>query len=173
MTPAQLRLLGRARREAQKKTGIDESGYRLILRNVAHCESGNDIRTPEQFERVMALLEDRGYLHPEGERHFRNKVDRVNDGALTDRQLHMIDTLITQTQYKLPGLCLRFSADRTDLVAEPQSDEAFKLIEMLKAAAGRVAPVRVPAQPTLFPDPVRAAFPVPDPVRAGHAPAPT
>lgn len=154
MTRNQLALL----HSAKRALNLTDDAYRTVLRSVAGVESGKDLDN-SSFERVMAVLERQGHRHRNGDHYWRNKVQR-QAAACGDRMARFLEELITQTSYKLPGLCLRFSHDRTDQVAELTPAEAFQLAEMLKAVIARQSTDRPVAraarpcsQPSLFPTP--------------------
>lgn len=161
MTKSQIILLQTARRQLR----LDEAEYRLILRNVGGVDSCKDLSN-QGFEDVMAFFEGRGFEYRgQASVHFRRKLE--TRGRVADaRQLHKIAELASQTQYKLPGLCLRFSDGRTDQPEQLAPAEAHRLIEMLKAVLNRQAdPPRAQDSPLFAHSPA-----TPAPVPAGFQP---
>jgi hypothetical protein len=147
--------------KAKQHLGLEDAQYRTVLRNAAGVETSKDL-TQQAFEDVMAVLEDSGFQDPSDPERWRRKVEQRGSRP-TARQLFLIRQVAPQQRYTLEALCQRFSAGRTDRPERLTPREAWKLIEMLKAAAAREAngppppktPAPTPAEstPSLFPAP--------------------
>lgn len=131
MTPGQRNLIHAAR----KALSLTDAAYRTVLRSVAKVESSTDLDNAG-FERVMAVFEEQGYHHPSGDHYWRTKVARQG-ATCGDRMVRYLEELVGKTTYRLPGLCLRFSSNRTNQVGRLTPTEAWQLAEMLKAAIAR------------------------------------
>jgi hypothetical protein len=131
MSPRQLQLIHAARRQLN----LEDSDYRTILRSIGHVESSKDLSN-QSFEQVMGFLEARGFGGP-GAHYWQDKA--ASQGVLADaRQIHLIEQLAVQVpHYKLGGLVMRFSQDRTDKPEQLKPREAYNLIECLKSIIAR------------------------------------
>lgn len=133
-TPDQIRTLQIARR----KVGLGEAHYRLLLHNVAGVASCKDLDNAS-FEDVMAVLESFGVQLnerlPNG--YWQRKVDQRGTGAGERMVRKIIELQKQQDRYPLAAICLRHSDGRTDQADKLLPREAWNVIEMLKAVAGR------------------------------------
>jgi hypothetical protein len=143
MTPQQIKLI----HIAAKQIGLDDRTYRLLLHNVAGVTTCKKLDNPG-LENVMAVFEDLGFRDAEHDpEYWRTKV-KLRGSNAGERMVRKIRELVTQTPYKLSGLCTRFSHDRTATPEKLSPREAWNLIEMLKSAIHRttgVSPVAVPS----------------------------
>jgi phage gp16-like protein len=124
---------------AKRQLGLDEADYRQILLDVAGVGSSKDL-TPRGFEDLMAHFEHRGFRRPSGAEGPADywRMKKFQRGIKADaRQVHLISQLAAGTNYRLGGLCMRFSQGRTERPAELTAKEASQLIEMLKSAGAR------------------------------------
>jgi hypothetical protein len=139
MTPNQIKIIHVAVREAR----LTDGAYRVLLKNVGGVDTSVNL-SQAGLEDVMAVLEDQASQYPWdaaawGGRpadYWRQKVARRGSAA-GDRMVHFIKDLARGGRYVLGTLCLRFSDYRTDQVEKLRPREAWKLIEMLKAARER------------------------------------
>jgi hypothetical protein len=144
MTPQQIKLI----HIAAKQIGLDDRTYRLLLHNVAGVTTCKKLDNPG-LENVMAVFEDLGFRDAEHDpKYWRTKV-KLRGSNAGERMVHLIRQLSERLRhYKLSGLCMRFSYDRTAAPEKLTPKEAWNLIEMLKAAITRtrttgVSPVDV------------------------------
>jgi len=149
MTPDQIKAV----KISQKKAGLDDASYRLVLQNVGHVESCKDLDNTG-FEDVMATLEDR---HGDGT-YWRERV-AARGRIANPRQVHKIHELFNQyraaaaariaftDQYKLPGLVRGHSNGATEDPARMRPWQAWNLIEALKKIIARTTGSEDTAQP--------------------------
>lgn len=154
MTHQQLRLIHVAARQVGLIEGKDNARYLMLLANAAGVESAKDLNQA-QFEDVMAVMEDMGFsreraMHCERasfsgaggsaaravSTYWRDKVAARGRSA-NARMVHKICELAKGSRYALPALVARFSNRRTDDVERLAPQEAWQLIEMLKASGAR------------------------------------
>lgn len=135
LTKSQIVYLQTARRQA----GITEDApWRTILRSAGHVESCKDLDNAG-FEAVMAVLEDMGFRdRSKPGDHWRTKSARQPAKA-SERMVRKIIMLAQHCRYSLPALCERFSEHRTQFPENLRPQEAWNLIEMLKAVNQREA----------------------------------
>ena len=133
-TALQLRLLHLAARQA----GLDETDYRLVLKNCAGVASSKNL-DQAGFEDVLALFEERGYRDAgKPEDYWRSKV--ATRGSLCGARMEFkINELAGKQTYALSGLRRRFSNERTERVDRLSSGEAYRLVEALKEIIEREA----------------------------------
>jgi len=141
MNPKQLGLIHGLKRKA----GLDDPGYRLILRNIGGVASSKDL-TQTGFDEVMASIEEAGEVS--GIRIGTYWRDRLGRGASgTARMVHKIHALyasyeqlrdpVESTHYELAGLVKNSSRQRTSDPAQLTAREAWTLIEALKSIVAR------------------------------------
>jgi hypothetical protein len=120
----------------RKVCELNDQQYRTLLRSVAGVESCTKLDN-RGVENVLAVLEASGFdSHPAGPTYWRDKAASRGERA-GERMVHKIVELQAGQRYALGGLCLRFSDGRTDRPDLLRPHEAWRLIEMLKAAAAR------------------------------------
>ena len=124
-----------------KCCGLNDQQYRTLLRSVAGVESCTALDN-RGVENVMAVLEASGFdSHPAGPTYWQDKAASRGTTA-GERMVHLIEELAPGVPYPLGALVRKHSGGRTDEPSKLRPGEAWNLIEMLKAAAGR--------QPALF-----------------------
>lgn len=139
-TPKQITTIQLGRR----RVGLNDAQYRLLLLNVAGVESCTKLDN-RGVENVLAVLEALGFDgHVNGPTYWQEKAASRGERA-GERMVHLIEQLAPGVPYPLGALVRKQSAGRTDVAADLRPGEAWKLIEMLKAAAARSA-----AAPALF-----------------------
>jgi Protein of unknown function (DUF1018) len=131
-TPLQIKLIHVAATQA----GLSREDYKTILRNCGGVESCKQL-DQAGYEDCMATIEDCGFRERDkpGD-YWREKVRRRGHSA-GSRQVYKIHELALRSRYELAAMCKRFSADRVEEPEQLTPREAWKLIEMLKAANGR------------------------------------
>jgi hypothetical protein len=135
MTPLQLKILHIAKRDR----GIDEADWRTILRSIARVQSSKDL-TNAGFEDVMAYLEAQGYRQPgKPETYWRSRSGQREREEVTSRQVHMIGALAREAGIGMEGFCRRMSNGQTDQPELLSYQEAYNVIEALKAIIARKA----------------------------------
>lgn len=131
-TPLQLKLI----HVAARQVGLNDAAYRVLLRNVADAKSAKDLGQAE-YEDVMAVMEDQGFRTlGQPDDYWRGKVRR-RDFEAGPRMVRKIEAMAAETNYKVAGLCMRFSLGRTDRVEQLSPLEAYNAVEMLKAVIER------------------------------------
>ena len=139
-TPNQIKTIQLGR----KHLGLNDAQYRLLLWNVAGVESSKALDS-RGVENVLAVMEASGFDgHAGGPTYWQDKAASRGERA-GERMGRLIEQLAAGVPYALGGLVRKFTAGRTDDPAAMRPGEAWKLIEMLKAAAARSA-----AEPALF-----------------------
>lgn len=122
----------------RRHLALNDAQYRMLLLNVAGIESSTKLDNAG-VEDVLATMEDLGFdSHPAGKTYWRDKVKR-RGSECGERAVYKIRVLAQQQRYDLAALCLQFSHGRADDVTQLTPGEAWKLIEMLKAAVEREA----------------------------------
>lgn len=122
--------------------GLSDAQYRMLLRNVGGVDSSKELDSAG-VEDVLAVMEDSGFdSHPSGPTYWRDKVRRRGHEC-GERAVHKIEELSRLQRYPLQRLCELFSNQRTSEPAKLTPGEAWKLIEMLKAAVARETPTPV------------------------------
>jgi Protein of unknown function (DUF1018) len=131
-TPNQLRLV----HIASRQLALNEPQYRAVLQNTAGVESAKELDNVG-IEDVMAVFEDLGFRQTgEPEDYWRSKVQRR--GAIANERLvRRIELSAASSRYCLPALCEKFSRGRTQVASKLTPQEAYQLIEMLKASNAR------------------------------------
>jgi hypothetical protein len=168
MTPQQLKLIHIAARQVGLIDGRDDARYRLLLKSTGSVESAKQLDNAS-FEDVMAVMEDMGFSR-ERQFHLDKASFSGGGGSATKmqstywrdkvaargrfanaRMLHLIIELAAAPaqRYELAALVSQFSAGRTREVGKLTPQEAWKLIEMLKAAAARESAREQHPQPKL------------------------
>ena len=110
--------------------------YRVLLRNVADTDSAKNLGQAE-YEDVMAVMEAQGFkMIGQPADYWRGKVRR-RDFEAGERMVRKIETMAAETDYKVPGLCMRFTHGRTDRADKLDPLEAYNAVEMLKAVIER------------------------------------
>ena len=134
-TPQQIKLIQIARRQV----GLEESAYRILLRNVANVDSCTKLGN-RGVEDVMAVLEDMGFrqIDQPGD-YWRQKVRQRESGECPERMVRLIFALAAETKYEASGMALRHSHGRTEIVEQLEYREAYEVIEALKAIKERDA----------------------------------
>ncbi len=152
MTHPQLQAIHTHRRQLEKldATTFDRGWYDLVLINVGRVQADASGAISSKglsnagFERVMAFLEET--IADAGGKvgtYWRDR-DRRRGHYLTTRQEWQIGQLFAEMRaagltYPLEAVVSQMSNSRTRRVEELNGQEAFKVIEMLKAAIGRKA----------------------------------
>lgn len=143
MTPAQIKLVHIARRQVEKLSDgvFDEASYQMALRNcgvrpdaAGRCSSKQ--LTQAGFEKVLSLMEELGFRDKQGDEHWRNR-NAARTGYATSRQVWEINQLAPASKYPLYAMCRRISNGQHGTPDKLTSAQAAKLIEALKAVAGR------------------------------------
>lgn len=130
-TPNQIKVI----HDGKRSVGLNESQYRLLLKNVAGVESSKQLDN-RGVEDVLAVFEDLGFdSHPAGRTYWRDKVARRREHGCPERMAHKIHAFALP--YPLAALVRRMSGGRTDVVEELDAHEAYNLIEAAKAIVAR------------------------------------
>ena len=123
---------------AKAQTGLSDAAYRTVLRSVGGVGSSKEL-SQGSFERVLAIFEQHGFIDAKhGAGYWQGKVDLAERFA-NARMIQKINELAATPgqRYALPALCGRFSQGRADHPSKLRPAEAWRLIEMLKAAIAR------------------------------------
>lgn len=143
---------------AQKRSGLEDPEYRLLLRNVAKVDSSKDL-SQIGFEDVMATLEDVA----ESDNYYWREIVESRGDRCTSRAAFLIKQLAGQPggdRYgNLATLCHAHSEGRVMIPDKLTPAEARKLIEMLKAVVGREHPPTSPPSSCTSPAAPRHLFP--------------
>lgn len=145
----------KALRTTVSRAGLDEAGYRLMLKNLGDVDSCKQL-TQETYEDCMAILEDQT---DSKDIYWREKV-RLRGTFANSRLVHKINELFSayetaatalgippDKQLKRPGLVESASGNRTNSPSGLTPHEAWRLIETLKAIVARARPFAAPPAP--------------------------
>jgi hypothetical protein len=154
LKPNQLRLIHMAARDVGLIEGKNDTAYRTLLRSTAGVDSATELDNVT-FEDCMAVLEDMGFSYERAwhrdkasftgaggsatrvqSTYWRDKVAR-RGRRCNERFVFKIRELVPKQRYPLGALCMQFSGGNTADVEQLAPQEAWKLIEMLKAATAR------------------------------------
>lgn len=125
-------------RVARQQLKLTEEQYRMVLKNTGGAHSAKDLNNAT-FEAVMAVFEAQGFKDSKGEMYWTRKSEQRATGASNERQVYLIERLAKACRYSVPSMCEKFSGGRTPFPEKLTSSEAWKLIEMMKAANAREA----------------------------------
>lgn len=166
---------------ACKHAGLDDAARKLVLRQFPNAllpgskepSSTSEMLTQRDFERFMAIVEDRagGHLRGFTSGYWQEKAG-LRSQVASERMAAKIRALYADYQaqppevdggrYRLDGLVYRMSGQTTSAPEEMTPKDAWNLIEMLKALIARRGEPQPPKprdrQPRLFSnlDPVGA-----------------
>lgn len=133
LTRAQYQILHVAKRQCD----LTDDAYRTILRSTAKVFSAKDLDN-SGFEQVMAVMEVQGFVDSvHGDGYWTRKSEQRTSGLANERQIDLINRLAKSCRYCVPAQCEKFSKGRTPYPKKLTSGEAWKLIEMMKAANAR------------------------------------
>lgn len=123
---------------AKHQAGLNDEAYRTVLRSVGGVKSSKELSQGD-YERVMAIFEQHGFIDARhGAGYWGRKTERAELFA-NERTVRKIEELAATPgqRYALPALCRQFSQGSTEQPAKLRPGEAWKLVEMLKAAIDR------------------------------------
>jgi hypothetical protein len=124
---------------AKKQCGLSDDAYRMVLKNTGGAYSATQLDNAS-FERVMAVMESQGFIDSvHGAGYWTSKSGQRGSGMANERTVDHIVRLAKSCRYCVPAMCEKFSGGRTPYPEKLSSGEAWKLIEMMKAANGREA----------------------------------
>jgi hypothetical protein len=123
---------------AHKQAGLSDADYRTILRNCGGATSCKDL-DQRGYEDAMAVIEDCGFRERDKPGDYWRAKVAARGSRAGGRMAYKIHELALASRYDLAAMCRKFSADRAEEPEQLTPREAWKLIEMYKAAAGREA----------------------------------